>query len=169
MDNKNPLQSQISDNLIEIDMRGGDLISRFLKLPPLAIPARPGPSTLDVSPTLSPLAPSSASSLHPPAREDNLSSASSRGSKRRCEPSPHRQLPRRPEPQSRGGSPPRYPPARSQGESPPRQSATNQQVAMLQLLLQHYHEEVLTLRRQNSHEFNLRFNTGRSAGFADAM
>ena len=167
------IASQISDDSIEIDMRGADprhgLISRFLELPPLAIPARPGPSTLDVSPAPSPLAPSSASSLQPPAREDNSSSASSRGSKRRREPSPHRRLPRRPEPQSRGGSPPRYPPARSRGESPPRRSATDQQVAMLQQQLRHYHEEVLALRRQNSHEFNLGFHTGRSAGFADAM
>jgi hypothetical protein len=110
------IASQISDDSIEIDMRGGDfrhgLINCFLQLPPLAIPARPGPSTSDVSPAPSPLVPSSASSLQPPARDDNLSSASSRGSKHRRKPSPHRLLPRRPEPQLCGGSPPRYPPAR---------------------------------------------------------
>jgi hypothetical protein len=73
---------QISDDSIEIDMRGGDpchgLISCFLELPLLAIPARPGPSTLDISPAPSPLAPSSASSLHPLACNDTSSSASLR-------------------------------------------------------------------------------------------
>jgi hypothetical protein len=49
------------------------------------------------------------------------------------------------------------------------QDAIDQQVAMLQQQLRHYHEEIITLRSQNSQEFNLGFHHRRSTGFADAM
>jgi hypothetical protein len=99
-----------SDDSLLRDMGGPDprkgLVDHFLKLPwatttvnpgSNTIGARAGPSTMDMSPLPSPatqwcddFSSSTSSLLQPPVRDDNLSSASSRGSKRCQEPSPPR-------------------------------------------------------------------------------
>jgi hypothetical protein len=142
------------------------LVDHFLKLPRATTTVNPGsntigararPSTMDVSPLPS-LATqwcddfllSASSLLQPLVCDNNSSSASFRGSKRRQEPSPQ---PRRQHSHAA---------LRLHGGSPPRHSITDQQV-------QHHQEEIHSLQTQLPQEFHLGYTGGRAQGFEEAM
>jgi hypothetical protein len=166
-----------SDESIFRDMGGPhpqrDLIEHFNALPPAVTTIAPAssnpgaglrPPPTGASPLPSPvlqlhddISSSTSSFPHSHTRDDNSSNASSRGSKRRQDPSP--QPPRRP---SRSNLCPH-------SRSPPQPSPPDRQVAMLQLQVRNAQAEVLALRKQLSREFDVGFAHGRAMGFDEAM
>ena len=131
-----------------------------------------GPSTMDVSPAPSPVSiarddiSSNASSLlRAPLRDDHSSSASSRGSKRRREASPHSQRqPSRTSTRSRRASPPRQ-----SGMLEHENAMLRQQVAMLQRQVQHHQAEVNAMGQQLRREYDAGVTHGQARGFEEAM
>src|SRR5271170_8527738 len=184
-----------SDDPLLVDMGGPNphqpLVSHFLSLPRATItvpvgasatPGEAGPSAMDVSPRVSPqphesilprvqprlqlparddASSSTSSRPQPPSRDKYSSNASSRGSKRRREASPQPQRDHR------------HPTLRPRGETSPRHATTGtmleQQVTMLQQQVWHHQEEVNSLRRQISQEYDVGYTHGRAKGFEEAM